>query len=854
MNSDPNSLPLLGRCLIEASAGTGKTWTITGLVLRLLLGANPPGTPPAPARALREILIVTFTRAATEELRTRIRTRLRAARLAFASGGTAPEDDALIAELLAASAERERDHDRLHAAELELDLASIFTIHGFANRVLKRNAFESGISFAADIAEDDALLVRRTIHDFWRERVYPLPALPASQLLGRIDHAGFVTTVRNLLGRQGLQTLNAPTGSWQQLLATIDAEATRLLAAWRGEGPGFDAAIAETRLNKDGREALQGARLRMDAALTNAASVEHETIHALSRGFLASELAKKKGNALPALTVFDIAQTLDEHGTALYRRLLADALVELPRRLADAKDRSGQLGYDDLLRLLEAGLRGSGGTRLAATIREQYPVALIDEFQDTDLRQWEVFSTIYSTADSALFLVGDPKQAIYAFRGADVHAYLRARSTVSERRSLPTNYRTVATLIDAVNALFTLRTDNDPFLAGDAMPFEHIVVLMQENRSFDHYFSNLVKYGVAGVDVPADNASNPDPDATTPGSPIARFHETRYCVKDVEHDWEGVHQQYDNGKMDGFVATNNPGGARAMGYYTEADLPYYYWMAKSFAISDRHFCSLLGPTWPNRFYFYGGTSWGNIKTSDFGFLTNNVYLSSDKLLDTMDKAGRSWKIYRDGITSFAVVFGLKYLGVALSEFDKDVDADKLPALSIIDPSFTGGSQNDEHPPSNMQLGQALTARVLNKLMSKPAVWNKTVFILFYDEHGGFYDHVPPPEACEPDGVTPPTYKFNRLGIRTPLVIAAPWVKPGYVSHVDTDITSVTRFIQNRFDLPALTARDANAWPMLDFFDFEQPALATPPTGAPSAQPSQAGIDWCKSHPPGTGKP
>ncbi|MFO0571778.1 MAG: alkaline phosphatase family protein [Polyangiaceae bacterium] len=389
---------------------------------------------------------------------------------------------------------------------------------------------------------------------------------------------------------------------------------------------------------------------------------------------------------------------------------------------------------------------------------------------------------------------------------------------------------------------------------GDAMPFEHIVVLMQENRSFDHYFSNLVKYGVAGVDVPADNASNPDPDATTPGSPIARFHETRYCVKDVEHDWEGVHQQYDNGKMDGFVATNNPGGARAMGYYTEADLPYYYWMAKSFAISDRHFCSLLGPTWPNRFYFYGGTSWGNIKTSDFGFLTNNVYLSSDKLLDTMDKAGRSWKIYRDGITSFAVVFGLKYLGVALAEFDKDVDADKLPALSIIDPSFTGGSQNDEHPPSNMQLGQALTARVLNKLMSKPAVWNKTVFILFYDEHGGFYDHVPPPEACEPDGVTPPTYKFNRLGIRTPLVIAAPWVKPGYVSHVDTDITSVTRFIQNRFDLPALTARDANAWPMLDFFDFEQPALATPPTGAPSAQPSQAGIDWCKSHPPGTGKP
>lgn len=388
---------------------------------------------------------------------------------------------------------------------------------------------------------------------------------------------------------------------------------------------------------------------------------------------------------------------------------------------------------------------------------------------------------------------------------------------------------------------------------GDALPFQHIVVLMQENRSFDHYFSNLAAYGVKDVDVPASNASNPDPDANPPAS-VERFHETRYCVEDVAHDWEQVHQQYDDGKMDGFVATNNPGGARAMGYYTEQDLPYYYWMAKTFAMSDRHFCSLLGPTWPNRLYFYGGTSWGNIKTGDFGFLTNNVYQSSDKLLDTMDKAGKSWKIYRDGITSFAVIMGLKYLGVGLDQFDKDVDADKLPALSIIDPSFTGGSQNDEHPPANMQLGQALTARVLNKLMSKPSVWQKTVFIWFYDEHGGFYDHVPPPEACEPDSILPPTHKFNRLGIRTPLVVAAPWVKPGYVSHVDTDLTSVTRFIQNRFDLPAMTARDANAWPMLDMFDFQSPALSTPPGGAPDAKPSQAGLDWCKNNPPGTGKP
>lgn len=388
---------------------------------------------------------------------------------------------------------------------------------------------------------------------------------------------------------------------------------------------------------------------------------------------------------------------------------------------------------------------------------------------------------------------------------------------------------------------------------GDALPFEHIVVLMMENRSFDHYFSKLPEYGVTDVAVAGDTYTNLDPDANPP-APVPRFHETRYCTVDVNHEWEGVHQQYNNGAMDGFVATSNPDGARAMGYFDQTDLPYYYWMAKNFAISDRHFCSLLGPTWPNRFYFYGATSWGNVKTGDVGFLTNNVYQNSDKLLDQMDAAGKTWKIYRDGLTSFAILMGLSYAGTGMATFDTDVDANTLPALAIIDPNFIGDGQNDEHPPANNQLGQEFTARVLNKLMSNPTVWQKTVFVLFYDEHGGYADHVPPPEACVPDGVLPATHAFDRLGVRTPLVVASPWIKPGYVSHIDTDLTSVTRFIQNRFDLPAMTARDANAWPMLDMFDFGTPALATPPSGAPSAAPDPAGITWCANNPPGTGTP
>ncbi len=380
---------------------------------------------------------------------------------------------------------------------------------------------------------------------------------------------------------------------------------------------------------------------------------------------------------------------------------------------------------------------------------------------------------------------------------------------------------------------------------GSALPFEHIIVVMQENRSFDHYFSKLPEYGVKDVDVATDDDSNPDPITKTM---IKRFHETRYCIVDVNHEWAGVHRQYDDGLMDGFVTTNNPGGARAMGYYDHTDLPYYYWLAKTFAISDRFFCSLLGPTWPNRFFFYGGTAWGRTHTPE------TPPLGRTKITDLLEKAGKTWKVYKDGITSFPVVFGPSYLGSSIATFEGDVASDKLPNLAIVDPAFSGADQNDEHPPSNMQKGQKFVARIVSAVMKNPAVWKKTVIFFTYDEHGGFYDHVPPPPACEPDSETVPDYKFDRLGIRIPTIVVSAFAKKSFVSHAVVDLTSITRFIENRFDLPAMTKRDANAWPMLDMFDFDAPPFLTPPTGAPSAEPSAAGLDWCAKNPPGTGKP
>ena len=266
---------------------------------------------------------------------------------------------------------------------------------------------------------------------------------------------------------------------------------------------------------------------------------------------------------------------------------------------------------------------------------------------------------------------------------------------------------------------------------GDALPFDHVVALMLENRSFDHYFSELPAAGVTDVDVASPTETNLDPDQI-PAMPVSRFHESRMCIVDVAHHWTEVHLQWNNGAMDGFVSTNNPGGARAMGYYNEGDLPYYYWLSKTFAISDRHFCSLLGPTWPNRFYFYSGTSYGNTKTGDVGLLINNKYQTAPKLMDQLETAGRTWKIYRDGLLSFALLYNpLKYAGVGMDQFTADVANDSLPNVAIIDPSFTGSGQNDEHPPANPQLGQEFVESVVTTVMSNPTVWQKTVIVIFY---------------------------------------------------------------------------------------------------------------------------
>ena len=392
---------------------------------------------------------------------------------------------------------------------------------------------------------------------------------------------------------------------------------------------------------------------------------------------------------------------------------------------------------------------------------------------------------------------------------------------------------------------------------GEEIPIDTFVFIMFENRSFDHYFQNFPVFSGKQVEVAPLNFTNPRAD----GEKVAIYHEDAYCVDDVNHSWPGTRRQINGGAMDGFIVTNDPCGERALGYYTEEDLPFYYDLADTFGLSDHHHCSLTGGTWPNRMYYFAGTSWG---LTDGGYPPMEVDgVPVRSIFHQLNEAGIDWRVYYHNAPSPAMILSVfrdnpdRFRPV--DEYFEDARAGRLPPVSYIDLEYDTvvATSNDEHPQGVMQLGQNFARRALTALMESPQ-WPHAAYIHTYDEHGGFYDHVVPPPACEPDNLLPRTEdgtpldgRFDILGIRVPLMIASPYSRPGYVSHRDTDSTSVLRLLQVRFRLPALTRRDANAWPLLDFFDFQKPpAFLNPPTPA-EAPLNQAKYTACVEAFPGT---
>ena len=469
--------PLHGERLIEASAGTGKTYTIAGLYLRLLLGHGPlieegedAGQPSAHERPLSvtEILVVTFTEAATAELRGRIRARIHEARLAFMRGES---KDALLSQLLAEVEDHELAARRLLAAERQMDEAAVFTIHGFCQRMLKQNAFESGALFETEFLTDDSQLRLQAVSDYWRSEFYPVDeALARAVRKLWPSPAALLREMGSWLDNSELE-MRPPAGD-ETLAARHQAAMARIEAVkreWLAQGD-------EIRRQTDGQVSrytgknYEGwlakiADWAQDEASGYAIPKELERF-----GQTVLEENLKKGGAVPTLPLFSQIDALLASRPGIRDLILQRAAVVVRSRMQASKRQAHQLSFDDLLKDLDGALGSGLGERLCERIRATYRVAMIDEFQDTDPQQYRIFHRLYGGhTDTALLMIGDPKQAIYGFRGADIFTYIQARRNVSAHYTLGRNWRSSRALVAAVNGLF--ERAKDPFIYEADIPF-----------------------------------------------------------------------------------------------------------------------------------------------------------------------------------------------------------------------------------------------------------------------------------------------------------------------------------------------------------------------------------------------
>ena len=455
-----------GRTLVEASAGTGKTFAIAGLVLRLVLDgdwlAAAPGGPPD----LRRLLVVTFTRAATDELRTRIRRALRVA-LAVARGEEIADASPLAKDLdlvkpLRPLLERPDAEDRLLAALDRVDEAGVFTIHGFCQRVLKEAAFESGTPFEVDFVEDsdsDALRARAGA-DAWAHLVHGDGLLAALAVARGTLPEALLQHHRNTADFPSVRIV-PESPSFDDARQSLQAAMDVLAGAWAPDAVRQSLAGVEWNKNApldgpDGQALVErvGALARGED-LDALGAVADCTPEAVYKAMRKSGTAERKAEikAIAESAPFQACQAVADAADALERAFTREFVVEVARRIEAIKERRGQLTFSDLITRLHAALHsGDAGPTLAAGVRRQFAVALIDEFQDTDPLQYGIFKTAFE--GRPLYFVGDPKQAIYAFRGADVHAYLDAQRDATRRYTLGTNWRSTARLVEAVNRVF----------------------------------------------------------------------------------------------------------------------------------------------------------------------------------------------------------------------------------------------------------------------------------------------------------------------------------------------------------------------------------------------------------------
>jgi len=385
----------------------------------------------------------------------------------------------------------------------------------------------------------------------------------------------------------------------------------------------------------------------------------------------------------------------------------------------------------------------------------------------------------------------------------------------------------------------------------DLLPqIEHIVVVMQENHSFDNYLGVLGRgdgFRLDGGHRPTN--TNPAPDGTS----IRAFPMADACqTNGPSQSWNDSHISFADGHNDGFVQASGP---VAMGYFTAEDIPFYYSLAKAFPLCDRWFCSVLAQTYPNRRFLLAGTAYGAVSTDVKLLLAPSP--PNGTIYDLLNAHGVTWRDYYSDLPQpglFKSVYEANMdKMVHVSQFMADAAAGTLPSVSWVDPASDTGSEEN---PQDIQTGEAFVSQIVQAVLHGPG-WDKTLLVWTYDEHGGYYDHVPPPPAVKPDDIPPDIQVppdqpgvYDRYGFRVPAVIVSPYARRDYVSHVVHDHTSILKLIETKWNLPALTFRDANADDLLDSLDLhgtpafrEPPHLAAPGlTASPSnCVPGQAGV-------------
>jgi phospholipase C len=412
---------------------------------------------------------------------------------------------------------------------------------------------------------------------------------------------------------------------------------------------------------------------------------------------------------------------------------------------------------------------------------------------------------------------------------------------------LPAWARTFTATASAVR-----RPDSRPFPhkpeGTPSMPkIEHVVVLMMENHSFDNLLGavpHLIpqRATVDGLTFKHGKPVNFNPNGS--GHKVHAFPAGSPCQLQGEPSqaWNASHQSYDGGRNDGFVKAS---GDAAMWYWDDREIPFTYSLAKHFPLGQRYFCSVLAQTYPNRRFFFCGTASGLISTDSKSFTTP---AANGTIWDRLDAAHVDWAIYYQNEPSWLIVPGVSTVAREprqrmYSQFLPDAAAGKLPQFTFIDPNY---STTSEENPQDIQVGEEFVAQVVEALIKAPT-WKNTALFITYDEHGGYYDHVPPPKAIKPDSIAPILAPgdmpgaYDRYGFRVPLIVVSPWAKANYVSSIVQDHTSITAFIEQKWNLPAMTFRDANAHPMTDYFDFTKAAFAKPPKlkRAPGLNPGLA---------------